>query len=536
MPGPVLQLPRARALVLVLALALATTTVPPVPVRAATDGVAPSVTAPTVSLRSGVAMSGSSIRARVSWSGADNRGGSGLARFDLDKSTDGGTTWAPVTRSLTRPINVLLATTGTVQFRVRARDVAGNVGSWAYGATLLPRLIQQSNSLAWYRKTWTAVSSTSYSGGSARYSRTSGASASVALWVRSIALVTTTASTRGKAKVYVDGTLKATVDTYSATSRYRVQKWAINWSTVDWHTLKVVVAGTLGRPRVDVDAFAVLLGPAPDRVVDKPGELYRFQLDEYSADYNGMAQTMTVGRTGWLHVVDLPLSRDSWTTADLGIEIRSGDPTGAVLTTASIQASLIPAHPYWGWISTWLDEPVFLHAGDTIAITTSIPNPLPTGDPAGPAWYWAWNTAAYSGGVAWGGSGAGGLHWGAWSDGSDLAFRTWVAPEVAPRVFAFNVAPGAVVSVRPTFQVTFNEEVTAAADAFTLACTGAGLRSVTAEPHTGGGVWSVTPVADLSPSDTCVLKVAAAGVHDLDTADPPDTMASDASLLVTVAP
>src|SRR5262249_7013088 len=305
-----------------------------------------------------------------------------------------------------------------------------------------------------------------------------------------------------------------------------------------------VVAGTTGRPRVDVDAFAVLLGPALDRVVAKPGQLYRFQQDAGSADYHALGQTLTVGRSGWLDIVDLPLSRESWTTADLVVELHDGDPTGPLLASASIPSSAIPVHPSSSWIAIAFDLPPYVKASQHIAITTQLPDPLPGGVPAGPAWYWAWSNAGGArpedsgGGVAWGGSRFGdpvnGSHW---SDGSALAFRTWISPEVAPRVVAFQPAGGGpAVPASDTFHVRFNEPVTADATSFTVECTLSGSHEVTVAADVAAQNWTIDPVVDLTPGETCVVTVVAGAVHDADSVDPPDLLASDAVVVVSVAP
>jgi hypothetical protein len=45
------------------------------------------------------------------------------------------------------------------------------------------------------------------------------------------------------------------VNLQATTGQARAIVFARNWSTVGSHTLKIVVAGTAGHPRVDVDAF-----------------------------------------------------------------------------------------------------------------------------------------------------------------------------------------------------------------------------------------------------------------------------------------
>jgi cytochrome c peroxidase len=221
------------------------------------DRTAPSVTAPAATLRTGVSLSGTAIPLRLAWTGTDG-GGSGIARYELARSTDGGT-WMTVSSSLTAPYaDVPVPSSGTVRFRVRAVDRAANTGAWATGQTLTPRLFEQSSTSVTYAGTWNTTTGTAYSGGSATYAKAAGASASYTFTGRSIALVTTKAPTRGTVKVYVNGTYVATVDLYATTTKYRALAWQKTWSTSGTRTVKLVVVGTSGRPRVDLDAFAVL--------------------------------------------------------------------------------------------------------------------------------------------------------------------------------------------------------------------------------------------------------------------------------------
>ena len=55
----------------------------------------------------------------------------------------------------------------------------------------------------------------------------------------------------------MNGTLKAKINLYSATTKYRQVVWQTAW-TAAAPTIRVDVAGTSGRPRVDLDAFAIL--------------------------------------------------------------------------------------------------------------------------------------------------------------------------------------------------------------------------------------------------------------------------------------
>jgi hypothetical protein len=75
---------------------------------------------------------------------------------------------------------------------------------------------------------------------------------------RAIALVTTKAPARGAFRVYVDGAYVTTVDLYRPSTAFRQVVWATSWASAGSHTMKLVVVGTAGRPRVDVDALLVL--------------------------------------------------------------------------------------------------------------------------------------------------------------------------------------------------------------------------------------------------------------------------------------
>jgi hypothetical protein len=126
------------------------------------------------------------------------------------------------------------------------------------GPALTAGLVQQSSTYVKYGGSWATATSSSLSGGSAKYATSVGASATWTFSGRSIALVTTTAFNRGKVRIYVNGALVATVDLRSSTTKYRCLAWQKTWSTTAKRTIKIVVVGTAGRARVDVDAFATL--------------------------------------------------------------------------------------------------------------------------------------------------------------------------------------------------------------------------------------------------------------------------------------
>ena len=91
------------------------------------DTVAPTATEPRRGLVAATTIDAGRITLRVPWSGTDAT--SGIARYELLQSTDGGA-WTVVSTTLTAPTaDRSLASLHTYRFRVRAVDKAGNVGA-----------------------------------------------------------------------------------------------------------------------------------------------------------------------------------------------------------------------------------------------------------------------------------------------------------------------------------------------------------------------------------------------------------------------
>jgi hypothetical protein len=149
------------------------------------------------------------------------------------------------------------ASSGTVRYRVRAVDRAGNFGNWLTGPNESPRLVQDTAAAIAYSAGWTSASSTSFSGGTAKFATTAGRTATFTFTGRSIAFVTTRASNRGQVRIFLDGTLQTTLDLGGATT-FRSVAWQRTFTNSAVHTVKLEVVGTAGRPRIDLDAFAVV--------------------------------------------------------------------------------------------------------------------------------------------------------------------------------------------------------------------------------------------------------------------------------------
>jgi beta-N-acetylhexosaminidase len=226
---------------------------------AVADTTPPTVGAPGAALVAGSTLAATSTRVRVSWSASDP---CGISQSAVERRTNAGA-WAnqplanPVTSSVTQSLTVGSA----YRFAAKRADGAGNIGAWTYGRTFEPFVRQSTSSLVRYSAGWSTVSSTGYSGGATRYASTPGASASYSFTGTSIGWVAALGPTRGSAKVYIDGTYQATVSLHAATSSLRRIVYVRSWSSQGAHTIRIVVVGSAGHPRVDLDAFVRLYQP-----------------------------------------------------------------------------------------------------------------------------------------------------------------------------------------------------------------------------------------------------------------------------------
>jgi hypothetical protein len=224
-------------------------------IKVGPDAVAPTATTPSAKFVAGLSIASGLVPIRLAWAGTDNL--SGVARYELAQSVDGHA-YTIVTTTLTQPVAYRNLPTGhTYRYRVRPVDRAGNVGGWVTGRGFTLRGVSQAKSSVHYRGTWATSTSTTWWGGTARRSSTKGSTVSYAFTGRSIAWVGLTGKGRGKARIYVNGVLKATVDLYSSTTHRQRYVWVTNYSTSATRTVLIKVLATSGRPRVDVDGFVV---------------------------------------------------------------------------------------------------------------------------------------------------------------------------------------------------------------------------------------------------------------------------------------
>lgn len=214
------------------------------------DVVAPRATAPLARLGTGLFGD-----VRLTWTGSD--AGSGIDRYEISRSTDGGG-WVALGSSHGAATTVHAATAHTYRFRVRAIDWAGNTGAWMLGSTFKVTGITESSSAVTFSRSWTLRTDPRWWGGRERSTSTAGATASVSFNGRSFAWVGSTGPTRGRARVFVDGVLVATVDLGASSNHSRRIVFARSWATSGHHRIVIQALSTRGRHLVDVDGFVIL--------------------------------------------------------------------------------------------------------------------------------------------------------------------------------------------------------------------------------------------------------------------------------------
>jgi hypothetical protein len=104
----------------------------------AIDRIAPTPTVPTTGSSLSAVAAGAVSPTTVRWTGTDNL--SGIGQYELEQSVNGGQ-WIPVELASPTDASVgLNLTAGTsYQFRVRARDRAGNLSSWSTSDAFVPQ-------------------------------------------------------------------------------------------------------------------------------------------------------------------------------------------------------------------------------------------------------------------------------------------------------------------------------------------------------------------------------------------------------------
>ncbi len=222
------------------------------------DTIAPTLARPWLGIKHGATYGGGMFRASAGWTAAKDSTSS-IRGYQVQWSANGGPWGTAVAfASSARTAGHNVAVGRTYQVRVRARDAAGNWSAWSQAGPFDAVAVQDNSTTLSKSGRWHVSRSGSWSGGTTRYSKGSGASISRSFTGRGVALVAPRAPKRGAARIYVDGAYVRTIHLDAKRLHPRQIVFTRTWKSSAAHTIRVVVVGTKHHRRVDVDAFLVL--------------------------------------------------------------------------------------------------------------------------------------------------------------------------------------------------------------------------------------------------------------------------------------
>jgi len=179
---------------------------------------------------------------RISWTQGTCPGDS---TYNVTVTGDGIPTVVHSGNALSARINLVVGATHVI-----AVDCGGGTSTTNFTST------EYQEGAASYTGTWRNSSFAAAWGGAAKYTTAASASATFHCSLcRALAWVTAEDSAHGSARLYVDGVLKATVNTQSSATLDRVIAYKFEWATAGPHTLKIVNSATSGHARISVDGF-----------------------------------------------------------------------------------------------------------------------------------------------------------------------------------------------------------------------------------------------------------------------------------------
>jgi subtilisin family serine protease len=198
---------------------------------------------------------GSTISTTMTWPAATDAG-SGVKSYLIKRSLNGAAFTTLISSTTARSYKRTMSFGTPTRFQLFARDRADNLGNGATGQPVTATLLQDGTAIAKYTGSWSNVSLSSASSGRLHRSSQHGATVEFKTSARAIAVVGRRGPLNGRAKVYVDGVYRSTIDLRKSSSQYKVVVFNSSWTSTATHSVKLVVIGGTGR--VEVDAFAFL--------------------------------------------------------------------------------------------------------------------------------------------------------------------------------------------------------------------------------------------------------------------------------------
>jgi hypothetical protein len=219
-----------------------------------TDKTAPTMGAVTQRLAVDRQITSTTEPVSFNWSASD---AGGISAYSVYLQRDGGA-WSKDTNisSTATGITYTLSIGHSYRLAVAAQDAAGNWSTYGYSPTFTAKTFDDKQFSA--SNVWTRYPLADAFAGTYSAAKGAGVSRSLSFTGRDVALVAPQFSNAGQATIYCDGASPFTIDLYSAATTTRNVVASCHFATRATHTMKVVVAGTTGRPWVGIDAFEYL--------------------------------------------------------------------------------------------------------------------------------------------------------------------------------------------------------------------------------------------------------------------------------------
>ena len=198
---------------------------------------------------------GSSVSTTMTWPPATDDL-SGVKSYLIRRSVNGGAFGTFATGITARSYKSNLTFSNPTAFQLFSRDGAGNYGAGAIGPTVRAFLLQDGTTRARYGRGWSSLSVSGASNGHLHRSSRGGSTVTFTTTARAIGVVGRRGPLNGKAKVYVDGVYRSTINLRKSSVQSKVIVFNTSWTSTATHSVKLVVVGGTGR--VEVDAFAFL--------------------------------------------------------------------------------------------------------------------------------------------------------------------------------------------------------------------------------------------------------------------------------------
>ncbi|MEW6226196.1 MAG: Ig-like domain-containing protein [Chloroflexota bacterium] len=197
---------------------------------------------------------GSKVPVKLAWCGLTS--GTTVRNYRLYQSANGGAFTTVISSTTTASSTRTLSVSPTsYQFRARVVDNKGRV---AYGTGPRFRVVryQDASAAIAYSSGWSRATSSNLSGGSSRFTKSAGGSATFTYTGRSFAIVGTKGSGRGSFNVYVDG-VRVTPTAVSTRASRTLYRRVLYQRSMPFgaHTVRIVASG---NGRFDLDAILTI--------------------------------------------------------------------------------------------------------------------------------------------------------------------------------------------------------------------------------------------------------------------------------------